>query len=222
MIPLGLCVMRIADSVLLTCWPPAPEALNVSTLEIGRSDLDLAVVGDLGQHRDRRGRGVDAAGRFGRGHALHAVDAALVLEPAVRLAALHADDDLLVAAGLVLVLAQQLDAHLARFGEARVHAQQVAGEDPRFVAAGAGANLDEDVLVVVGVAREHQLLQLGLERGAPRAQLVRLFVRQRGELGIALVGAQRVVPRDRAQQVAIAAVRASPSARSPRAPSSAR
>ena len=28
--PLGRCVMRIAESVLLTCWPPAPEERNVS------------------------------------------------------------------------------------------------------------------------------------------------------------------------------------------------
>ena len=29
--PLGTWVMRIADSVLLTCWPPAPEERKVST-----------------------------------------------------------------------------------------------------------------------------------------------------------------------------------------------
>ena len=28
--PVGLCVMRTAESVLLTCWPPAPEARYVS------------------------------------------------------------------------------------------------------------------------------------------------------------------------------------------------
>ena len=28
-------------SVLLTCWPPAPEERNVSTLQVGRIDLDL-------------------------------------------------------------------------------------------------------------------------------------------------------------------------------------
>ncbi len=31
MMPVGTCVMRIADSVLLTYWPPAPDALYVST-----------------------------------------------------------------------------------------------------------------------------------------------------------------------------------------------
>ena len=28
--PLGRCVMRMAESVLLTCWPPAPDARKVS------------------------------------------------------------------------------------------------------------------------------------------------------------------------------------------------
>src|SRR3546814_7454360 len=31
-IPLGTWVMRIADSVLLTCWPPAPDERKASTL----------------------------------------------------------------------------------------------------------------------------------------------------------------------------------------------
>src|SRR5919205_878771 len=31
-IPLGMCVSRTADSVLFTCWPPAPQARMVSIL----------------------------------------------------------------------------------------------------------------------------------------------------------------------------------------------
>ena len=31
--PVGICVSLTAESVLLTCCPPAPEALNVSTLK---------------------------------------------------------------------------------------------------------------------------------------------------------------------------------------------
>ena len=99
-----------------------------------------------------------------------------------------------------------------RLGEARVHAQQVAGEDARLVAARAGADLDEDVLVVVRVARQHQLLQLRFERRrAARAAPRRFFFGQRGQLGIALVGAQRVVLGDLAQQRAERAERARPS-----------
>jgi len=28
--PVGICVMRTADSVLFTCWPPAPDARYTS------------------------------------------------------------------------------------------------------------------------------------------------------------------------------------------------
>src|SRR5579859_449421 len=59
-------------------------------LQVGRIDLDLDGV-DLGHDRDRRGRCVDPSARFRRGHALDAVDAALVLEQPVGPAALHAD-----------------------------------------------------------------------------------------------------------------------------------
>ena len=82
--------MRIADSVLLTYWPPAPEALYVSICRSGGLDLDLDVVFDLRQHRDRGGARMDASLRFGRGHALHAMHARLVFEVAVRLVALDA------------------------------------------------------------------------------------------------------------------------------------
>ncbi len=176
-------------------------------LEVGRADLDLTVVFDFRKHRDGRGRGVNPAGGFGRRDALHAVDARLVLEPAVRFAALDRDDDFLVAAGFVFALAEQLDAHLHALGEARVHAQQVAREDSGFVAARAGANLDEDVLRVVGIARQHQLLELRFEHDAPLAQRRRFFFRERGDLGIALVGAQRVVLDDLAQQRFVRAIR---------------
>ena len=49
--------------------------------------LDVDVLG-LRQHRHRHRRGVDAPARLGGGHALHAVHAALELEPAPRAAAL--------------------------------------------------------------------------------------------------------------------------------------
>jgi hypothetical protein len=51
--PLGMCVMRTADSVLFTCWPPAPEAAVHVGLEVGRVDLDLDVVVDLGRDEQR-------------------------------------------------------------------------------------------------------------------------------------------------------------------------
>ena len=49
------------------------------------------------------------------------------------------------------------------FRVADVHAQQAAGEERRLVAAGAGADLDEHVAVVVRILRQQRRLQLALE-----------------------------------------------------------
>ncbi len=48
-------------------------------------------------------------------------------------------------------------------GVAGVHAVEVGGEEGGFVAAGAGADLDDDVLLVGGVLRQQRQLQLLVE-----------------------------------------------------------
>ena len=73
-----------------------------------------------------------------------------------------AADDFLVAAVLAGALAQHLDLPALGFGVAGVHAEQVAGEQRRFVAAGAGADFEEDVAVVVRILGHEQPLQLQL------------------------------------------------------------
>ena len=89
--PVGRCVMRMADSVLLTCWPPAPEARYVSMRRSAGIEIDgLDFIG-LGQDGHGHGRSVDAALRLGGRHALHAMHAGLEFEaregarPAMRL-----------------------------------------------------------------------------------------------------------------------------------------
>ena len=62
-----------------------------------RFDLHVDLVG-FGQHGDGRRRRVDPAAGFGGRHALHAVHAAFVLQPAVDALALDVDDDFLDAA----------------------------------------------------------------------------------------------------------------------------
>src|SRR5260370_31959504 len=42
-IPLGRCVIRTAEDVLLTCWPPFPEAERVDAQVVG-IDLNLDVL----------------------------------------------------------------------------------------------------------------------------------------------------------------------------------
>ena len=129
---------------------------------------DLDVLG-LGQHRHRRGRRVDAALRLGGRHALHAVRAALVLEAAVR--AVAADLERVRAVARV----QRLGLEAEPLGVAGEHPVQVAGPQARLVAARAAADLDDHVLVVVGVRLDHRqpdlLLEL-LDALARGAQLV--------------------------------------------------
>jgi len=66
-------------------------------LEIVIVDFDVDIF-HLGQHRDGGGRGVDAAGGFGVGHALHTVHAGFEFELGEDAAAAHLGDDFLEAA----------------------------------------------------------------------------------------------------------------------------
>src|SRR5205814_3486586 len=75
----------------LAAGPARAERVDA---EIFLVDLDVDVLG-LRQHRDGDGRRVDAAARLGRRHALHAVDAALVLQLAVDAAPLDGRDHFL-------------------------------------------------------------------------------------------------------------------------------
>ena len=50
-IPVGLWVIRTAESVVLTDWPPGPGGAVDVDLQVVLVDLDLDLLG-LGQHRD--------------------------------------------------------------------------------------------------------------------------------------------------------------------------
>ena len=122
-------------------------------------DLDVDLVG-FGQHRDGGRRGVDAAAGFGGRHALHAMHAALVLQPAVGALALDADDDVLDAALVGFAERHQLDLPALPLGVARVAAIEIAGKQRRLFAAGAGADFEHHVALVVRILRHQQDLQL--------------------------------------------------------------
>ena len=110
--------------------------------------------------------------------------AGLELEPREDARARDARDDLLVAAVLARALAEHLDLPALALGVARVHAEQVAGEDRGFVAAGAGADLEEDVAVVARVLRDEQpreLERLGLE---PGVHVLQFLLGERAHLGV--------------------------------------
>src|SRR5258708_4310879 len=117
----------------------------------------------LGQDRDGARRGVDAPLCLGLGHALYAMPARLELE--LRVHALPDDpgDDLLVAAQLGGTFRDDLDLPGRALCIAGVHAEEIAREQRRLVAPGAGAYLEEGIALVVGVLGKQRLLQLGFE-----------------------------------------------------------
>ena len=132
--------MRTAESVLLMCCPPAPPARG-------------------GAVRGAGGGGGAPVG-LGGGYALHAVAAGLELEFGIGALADDLGDDFLVAAHFAQAFRQDFHFPALPFGVARIHAEQVAGEQGRLVAAGAGADFQENVAFVVGVLRQQQLLQV--------------------------------------------------------------
>src|SRR6185437_6124938 len=145
-------------------------------------DVDLF---DLGQYGDRRGGGVDAARRLGLGDALHAMHAGLVFEPRIGALARDVGDHFLVAAGVAVAGFHDAEFPALEVGIALVHAQQVAGEQRRLVAAGPGAHFQNDVLFVGRVLGQEQDADVLLHLGDLRPQLADL---SRGHLGHVLVG----------------------------------
>ena len=151
-------------------------------LEVRLVDLDVDVLG-LGQHRDRRGRGVDAALGLRLGDPLHAVRAALELEHGVGAVTAH-----LERVGAV-GRAQRLGLEAAPLGVAGEHAIEVAGPQTGLVAARAAADLDDHVLLVGRVALDHREPDLLLELGAARPRRLEHLA----QLGILAVLGQQLL-----------------------------
>ena len=97
MMPVGMCVMRTAESVVFTCWPPAPLARMVSIRISSGAYFDIDVLG-FGQDRNRRRRGVDAPLVLGFRHALDAMHAQFEFHARENALARDARHDFLVAA----------------------------------------------------------------------------------------------------------------------------
>src|SRR5688500_5955173 len=120
-------------------------------------DLDVDLFG-LRKYRDGHRRSMDAALRLGCRDALHAMDAALVLQLAVRAAALDGGDDFLDAADIAFARRHQLDSPALLFREFAVHAKELVREERGFFAAGTRADFEHDVFLVVRVLRYQQKL----------------------------------------------------------------
>jgi hypothetical protein len=74
----------------------------------------------------------------------------------------------------------------AALGEARVHAEQIGREQGGFLAPRAGADLEDDVLVVVGILGHQQLFERLLQPLLLAAELGLLLARQIAHLRILL------------------------------------
>src|SRR5690606_30751839 len=128
--------------------------------EVGRIDLDVDVVVDLGRHEHRGEAGVAAVVRIEPRLAYQPVHPGLGLEPAVGVLALDPEGGRLDARHFAAGDLQQFGLPAARLGPAQVHAQQHLGPVLGLGAAGARLDVDEGV-AAVHLAGEHALeLQL--------------------------------------------------------------
>ncbi len=170
-IPLGRWVMRIAESVLLTCWPPAPDARNVSTLRspslisISSMSASSGRIATVAAEVCMR----PCASVSGTRCTRCVPDSYLSRENAPR--AFDARDDFLVAAVLAGARRQEFDAPASPFGITQVHAQQVAREERGLVAAGARADLEEQIAFVARILWYQQAVEVLLERGEARFEI---------------------------------------------------
>ena len=122
--------------------------------------------------------------RLGVGHALHAVHAGFELQLGEHAAAAHLGDDFLEAAHRALADREHLGLPALRGGVALVHAEQVAGEQRGLVAAGAGADFQDRVVLVHRVLRQQRQPDLAARALAPGLQRGLLGFRQLAHLGI--------------------------------------
>src|SRR5699024_1494752 len=95
--------------------------------------------------------------------ALHAVGAGFEFEMRVGAAADHARDNLAETAVLAVAGGNDFHAPAAIFAVLAIHAKQVAGKQCRFVAAGAGANFQKQIGVIVWVLGKQMFAQYSFE-----------------------------------------------------------
>ena len=155
--PVGRCVTRMAEDVLLMCCPPAPEERNVSIFKSAGVQLKLHFL-RLRHHGHRDGGRMHPPLGFCLGHALHAVHTAFKLHAAVGSRTVNGKAHFLHAAQLGDIGAQQLGFPSARLCVHVVHAVQTSmGEQRRLFTARAAARIfHNDVFFVIFILRQQQ------------------------------------------------------------------
>ena len=138
----------LVDVLAARAAGPHPLPFDVRFL-----DLDLHFV-RLGHDGDGGRRGVDSALLLGLGHALHPMAAAFVAQVLEDVVAGDAEDDFLVAALLAGAEGDVLDFPALVAGIMGVHVVEVAGEEGRLVAAGAGPDFHDDAAEVFALGQQ--------------------------------------------------------------------
>ena len=139
----GRCVMRTAESVLMTYWPRARRAIGVDA-QVGGVDVDVDRLVDFGIDEDApRGR-VPARIRIEQALAHEAVNTRLA-QVAVGVVAVHLDRRALDAGDFARRLLEDFDAKALALAIAQVHAQQHRRPVLRFGTAAARLDVEERV-----------------------------------------------------------------------------
>ncbi|OIQ81230.1 hypothetical protein GALL_370110 [mine drainage metagenome] len=137
----------------------AAGAIGVDA-QVGGVDVDVHDLIHFRHDGDGAGRGVDASLGLGFRHPLHAVAAGLEFQFRVGTEPIDFGNDFPVPANFRFAGRNHFHAPTLALGIAAVHAEQVAGEQGGLVAAGTGADFQEDAAFVVGIPGQQQLLQL--------------------------------------------------------------
>ena len=151
--------------------------------QILRLDFDVDFIG-FGQYGDGGSRSVNAALLLGLRNALHAVHAALILQLGIDFVPLNRSNHFLHSAKRRRRAFQNFHLPALCFRVARIHAEKLPGKERGFDAAGSGADFDEHALLVVGIFRQQQELELALGSFLPRGERLFLFVRHLLHLGV--------------------------------------
>ena len=72
-------------------------------------------------------------------------------------------------------------------GQMPVHLEQVARPQRGFLPPGAAADLDDDILALIGILGDEERLESGAELGGPAVELLELLGEVGGHLGIRAV-----------------------------------
>src|SRR5882724_9011688 len=136
----------------LTAWAGGAEGVDAQILGF---DFDVDFIG-FGNDGDGGRGSVYAALGFGGRDALNAVDAAFIFQLGINFLALDSSNDFFYATHLSGRAFHNFEFPALGFGVTRVHAEEIAGKDAGFVAAGASADFEDDVFVVDWVMGEEK------------------------------------------------------------------